>query len=753
MSLESNRQSASSDAAPINLGTATFAPLGPVMAGSNVTWTIVHTVGPYGIDDGGSLLLTVRQMCDWGTPQWGDPAAANYVTAVTNASATLRLSWNRRGHLRPWRQALAVMVVDGHLAPGDQVTITLGDRSGGGPGLRAQTFVEECFALRLFVDPSGSHQYDHVTDLAVPVIAGPAVGLALVGPSTAVAGEPSWLHLRAHDAWGNVAESYTGQVVFEPDPSRGGDDSLPQSFRFTPEDRGIRRFEDVILTQPGIARLTVRDDANGFTAISNPCRVVGPDETAMRLYWGDLHGQSGETVGSGDAAAYWDFLHHASGAEYGAHCGNDFQITPEFYRRLRSLVQEHHDPGRFVTFLAYEWSANHPAGGDHNVYFLHDDPERSNIHRSGHWLLDEPPDDGEERHPLSALREEFRGRDDVLILPHIGGRRANLDMLDDVRQSPIIEISSIHGRFPWFARDALERGLKVGFIAGSDDHCGRPGVAPPSTHDLVVPGGLSAIYAPELTREALWAGLRARHCYGSSGARIIVRFVAGDHLMGSECVTSDRPRFQGVVHGTAPIATIELRRDLEIVWTLDELSAPPPDWSQPATRAHLRLAWSGANSKNRPKVAHWDGGLTLTGGRILGATPYNLGHPEEGLTGIGEQAVTWTSHTSGEEDGVWLDLEVTPDASLNFSTPVLRQTIPLNDIGGEPLVIPAGGVDLQLELRWVREAPGPLDIEWSWTDENPLPGEHAYWLWVTQRDGEAAWSSPIFITYSEAPNH
>lgn len=750
MSLQSTRQSVAA-AQPVNLGSATLSPLDPAVAGAAVTWTIVHTVGPYGIDDGGSLLLAVRQMCDWGTPQWDYPAAANYVTAVTDAGATLRLSWNRRGHLRPWRQALTVMVVDGHLAPGDHVTITLGDRTGGGPGLRAQTFIEADFAMRLFVDPSGSHQYDPVADLSVPVVAGPAAGLALVGPSSAMAGEPSWLHLRAHDAWGNVADAYTGTVVFEAGAARGDQDSLPPPYQMTPEDRGVRRFENVVLTQPGISRLSVRDDANGFAATSNPCRVFGPGEPSMQLYWGDLHGQSGETVGSGDAAAYWEFLHYASGADYGAHCGNDFQITPEFYQRLRSLVQEHHDPGRFVTFLSYEWSANHPAGGDHNVYFLHDDPERSQIHRSGQWLLDETPDDGEERHPLSALREEFRGRDDVLILPHIGGRRANLDMLDDVHQSPVIEISSIHGRFFWFARDAIERGLKVGFIAGSDDHCGRPGVAPPSTHDLVVPGGLSAIFAPELTREALWEGLRSRRCYGSSGARIIVGFVAGDHPMGSEFTTTTPPQFQGVVHGTAPIATIELRRGLEVVWTLDELSAPPPDWSQPITRARLRLAWSGANSKNRPKVSHWDGGLTLTGGRILDAAPYNLDHPEEGLTSVDEQSVTWTSHTSGEEDGVWLDLELTPDAEITFSTPVLTQMIPLAGIGAAPHVIPAGGVDLQLDVRWVREAPGPLDVSWSWTDENPPPGEHAYWLWVTQRDAECAWSSPIFITYSGPP--
>ena len=31
------------------------------------------------------------------------------------------------------------------------------------------------------------------------------------------------------------------------------------------------------------------------------------------------------------------------------------------------------------------------------------------------------------------------------------------------------------GQFEWLLREAIERGYKVGFVAGSDDHKGRPG--------------------------------------------------------------------------------------------------------------------------------------------------------------------------------------------------------------------------------------------------------------------------------------
>ncbi|HET8521877.1 MAG TPA: hypothetical protein VFL82_01515, partial [Thermomicrobiales bacterium] len=220
----------------VDLGSVTFSPDTPVVAASYVTWTVTHTVGPYGIDDGGALLLVAKQMCDWGEPQTIDPTAANYVTATTTANATLRLSWNRRAFIRPWRQGVNVNVVDGHLAPGDTVTITLGDRSGGGPGLRAQTFVEPGFTLRLLVDPAGTANYEKVADLGVPVIAGSPATLTLIGPSTGVVGEPSWLVVRAADAWGNVTSDYDGTVNFQPGADSDDGITLPQPYTFRPED-------------------------------------------------------------------------------------------------------------------------------------------------------------------------------------------------------------------------------------------------------------------------------------------------------------------------------------------------------------------------------------------------------------------------------------------------------------------------------------------------------------------------------------
>src|SRR5690606_31855510 len=122
------------------LGSVQLEPMTPVVAGARGTWTIRITVGSYGIDEGGTVKLAHRFASDWESPQFTEPAKEGYATVHTSGAARLRPRFDPKGHDRPWMKALIIDVYDGSLEPGDTVTIVLGDRSGGSPGTRAQTF-------------------------------------------------------------------------------------------------------------------------------------------------------------------------------------------------------------------------------------------------------------------------------------------------------------------------------------------------------------------------------------------------------------------------------------------------------------------------------------------------------------------------------------------------------------------------------------------------------------------------------------
>ena len=126
-------------------GWATLEPTDPVVAGSFGTWRLTYTVGEYGLDDGGTLMVAWRFATDWGKPQFDDPSASDYATVTTEGSASLRARFYMKTGLRPWRKGTVVDVHDDGLRPGEHVVFTFGDTSRGSPGSRAQTFCEYTF--------------------------------------------------------------------------------------------------------------------------------------------------------------------------------------------------------------------------------------------------------------------------------------------------------------------------------------------------------------------------------------------------------------------------------------------------------------------------------------------------------------------------------------------------------------------------------------------------------------------------------
>ena len=76
-------------------------------------------------------------------------------------------------------------------------------------------------------------------------------------------------------------------------------------------------------------------------------------------------------------------------------------------------------------------------------------------------------------------------------------------------------------------------------------------------------GGLTAVYAEALTREAVWTALRKRHCYATDGARIYVRFTCGDAMMGDEVVRIEPPAIEVEAKGTVPLESVEIIRYLQ----------------------------------------------------------------------------------------------------------------------------------------------------------------------------------------------
>ena len=252
-------------------GWAEISPAGPIEAGSTGTWRITYHAGERGIDDGGSIKFAWRDTSDWGTPQFTQPDAADFASVATTGAAALRAAYERQRYIRPWRRCVTVDVFDGWLRQGDTVTLTLGDTSGGSPGSRAQTFINDTFEFRVAVDWAGAWQYTVVPSPVVQVTGGRPHRVVAVGPSVAAPGSPGWLGVRVEDRWGNVCRDFAGRIELDADGLSG----LPEQYTFQSGDGGAHRFEDVRATAPGVHRVTVRADGLE-AATANPlvCRAA-----------------------------------------------------------------------------------------------------------------------------------------------------------------------------------------------------------------------------------------------------------------------------------------------------------------------------------------------------------------------------------------------------------------------------------------------------------------------------------------------
>lgn len=298
-----------------------------------------------------------------------------------------------------------------------------------------------------------------------------------------------------------------------------------------------------------------------------------PAELPRGLYFGDLHTHTWMSDGAGDPDEVYtrsrDRYHYHFVALTDHDLENGNRILPGEWAYLKFLADFFNEPGKFVTFQAYEWTAqSYPRGAGHkNVYFPGDNSPLYNV-------ASEAPDS-------KTLFELLQAAGALAAPHHIGWTGTDWENHDPAVQRAI-EIVSVHGSFEkpgarpiqpraeqvgMFARDGLLRGLKFGFLGGSDGH-GFPWHYGVSRREDVWRTGLTGILATELSRTSLHAALMNRLTVATSGPPIGVWLYLNGAPMGTELTADRAPRIEVRVEGTAPLQEVALVRDGEDIQRL-----------------------------------------------------------------------------------------------------------------------------------------------------------------------------------------
>ena len=474
------------------------------------------------------------------------------------------------------------------------------------------------------------------------------------------------------------------------------------------------------------------------------------------------------------AAAYYTAARGAI-AEGGEHWKDPTTLDEE-WSQVERLTARWNKPGEFVTFPGYEWQGD-GSGGDHNIYAPREGLPVFRVD-SLEALYD-------------SLREWRRSGRDAIAIPHHTayrpGRRGRDWTLVDEELTPFTEVYSKHGssesdeeliglranshmgplQSGGTYQEALDRGYHLGAICSSDLVGEMPG------HYGT---GLTACLAEELTRESLWEAFRARRVYGVTGDRIAIDFRVNDAVMGSIVELKGDRHITVCVTGSDAIDRIELLRGRRVIHT----HCHQGTWNMPEagknTRFKIRIeaGWGPRPHELDMDDRRWQGELSVEGGRLLDWEPcWVWGLQERPALSSDSARFSFVSSTrtltERSQNALIFTFEADPGGQLRLRLNGQEETGPVLGFARGSRIIwykedcvrllreraglepySAEREDLYWHLafkakihRAVPEAGYSASL--NFVDQEPLDGEVPYRVRVEQRNGQRAWSSPIWV--------
>lgn len=570
-----------------------------VTVDGEIGWTVVYTVGETGIKQGGSLKIIFPayqhqrsqeyvQVYDYWKPHFLYAYCEDETLPIRTEEEKIPSQFS---HIKRWpdSQRVGLIIAESDLPAGTKIYIHYGgiDRSwmyGQVIPTRVRhrshkkqgTFLD----YQWFIDVEGTKQYQSIEVFPpIQVVPDKEKYVTLIAPTFIQPGEKVKVQYLLKDRFYNP--------IFDKNPR---DFTMVvrnlKTDKISPIEMDEEGHYNLLLQEEGIYELDVKDV--GHLQVEKAVFFCRKSE--YHIYWGDLHCHSSLTpnirdnnggASPEDAYTYAQEVSHLdfvglSEQTFEFNEDQELNITKQMWNRIGELSDQYYKPGSLVTFPGFEF---HSRRGDTVVLF---GDSLSNF-----------------SYPDSTVEDlpdvwSYYGEDQYVTIPHFhrycGGRRKkdqqemqhsgfNLEIwkLGNKKQEVLCEIfSSQWGRFenshhPMLLKaksnipnntyvDFLNRGKPWGVTSGSDDHDAMPG------H-----GGVTAIYAKEQSREAIFEGLQKRRTYATTHPRMGIEFYVDGNFMGEEVFVSDKGKKQphklkGQVVCPKRIKYVELIKNGEVIY-------------------------------------------------------------------------------------------------------------------------------------------------------------------------------------------
>lgn len=436
-----------------------------------------------------------------------------------------------------------------------------------------------------------------------------------------------------------------------------------------------------------------------------------------------------------------------------------FDVTAEQWHHVQAVVEANYQPGKFTTFLGYEWHSLEY--GDHCIYFNGS---------QGDIIRVKSLDD------LRARLREFRASGlDCLLLPHHIGYKQGYRGINwatyTEELSPIVEIMSMHGAsespeaaYPylhtmgprhWHStyQYGLSQGHIVGVMGSTDHHSAHPGS---------YGHGRLGVWAQDCTRDAIWDAIKRRRTVALTGDNIALQFTVNDAPIGSILPFNRNRDIQVTVEGGSGIDYVEVVWNNQVIQRANGFEQAlrflyPYDHR---LKIYFEVGWA-----EKGENVDWDVAISIENGDLLHVEPRFRGHEivapqsEEAETyafssweQVGSESVhfktrTWgnATTTTASTQGICLTLYGTPQTRINAVINGENTTVTLPDLLNGPQSGYLGG--FLTPAYCFHRATSLNDYRLNTTLSHQSEGGQRDWYYVRvrQHNGQWAWSSPIWI--------
>lgn len=438
--------------------------------------------------------------------------------------------------------------------------------------IAAQTFVQRRRPFHLYIDPTGKGNFKEPELFQIDVRGNELSSIKVLTPSHVVRNRRFDITIRFEDQFGNLTNFADENTLIEVSYSQQRNNL---SWKLFVPETGFIILPNLYFNEEGVYRITLKNLTTEETIISSPIKCF--HEEAEQLFWGLLHGES-EKIDFNEETENC-LRHFRDDLSYNFFASsffeNELDGSNESWKKVNQCVQEFNEEDRFVAFSGYQTCGN---GSDLAQYHFVFQKDARCLLRSGESPSKE----------VKRIFKQAQAKDFLAIPTFTASSSFGYDFsLHDPRFERVAEIYNAWGcsecstsngnPFPikrdkskkaldqkeGYLRDALNAGLRFGFVAGGLDD--RVSYSQFFDSDQVqYSPGLTAIMAPSYQRDAFFKALHDRRCYATTGPRILLGFYLSQEPMGSELCATQKPGLNYIrhLHGTVamqePIEYVEI---------------------------------------------------------------------------------------------------------------------------------------------------------------------------------------------------